>query len=299
MKLSDRAVYAMSITPFTEDGSLDEPLLRAHLRFLAEGGVGVFLCSQGSGEGDLLGPDEKLRIYEVGVDELGGVTPVCAAGVGLAGSTAEIAALARGAAGAGVDAVYVLPPRPSPQTPRPEEIERYYRTVIESVACPVILANNAFLAGYSVPLPIILRLVEAYPHVESVLLVDANPGALATYAGALGARARVLTGIVSGVLAAHALGVAGVLCMEANVVPELVPDIWSALETGDLATAEAGYRRLMAISAPIARYGNPRSLKDALRALGRDGGHLREPYLSLSDAERADLEQWLRAVGLT
>jgi 4-hydroxy-tetrahydrodipicolinate synthase len=298
MKLSDRAVYAMSITPFTEDGSLDEPLLRTHLRFLAGGGVGVFLCSQGSGEGDLLSAAEKLRIYEVGVDELRGVTPVCAAGLGLAGSTAEIAALARGAADAGVDAVYVLPARPSPQTPRPEEIERYYRTVIEAVDCPVILANNSFLAGYSVPLPIIVRLVEAYPHVESVLLVDANPGALAACAGALRDRARVLTGIVSGVLAAHALGAAGVLCMEANVVPELVPRIWSALEAGDLEAAEAGFRRLMAVSAPIARYGNPRSLKDALRAIGRDGGHLREPYLSLPDAERADLEQSLRGLGL-
>src|SRR5258706_5318517 len=113
MKLTDRAVYAMSITPFTRDGALDETLLRSHLRFLAAGGVGVFLCSQGSGEGDLLSAAEKLRVYEAGVDELRGVAPVCAAGIGLAGSTAEIAALARGAEAARVDAVYVLPPRPS------------------------------------------------------------------------------------------------------------------------------------------------------------------------------------------
>src|SRR5581483_10127288 len=280
---------------FTREGALDEGLLREHLRFLAEGGVGVFLCSQGSGEGDLLSADEKRRIYEVGVDELGGRAPVCAAGIGLAGSTAEIAAVARSAAAAGVDAIYVLPPRPSPQTPRPEEIERYYRTVIEAVERPVILANNSFLAGYSVPLAIVTRLLETYPHVEAVLVVDANPALLGQYVAELRGRARVLTGMVALILQAHALGAAGVLCMEANVVPDLVPGIWAALEAGDLAAAEQGYARLLALGAPIARHGNPRSLKDALRVIGRDGGFLREPYLPLPEAERADLEHSLRA----
>jgi 4-hydroxy-tetrahydrodipicolinate synthase len=298
VNLSERAVYAMSITPFSRDGALDEALLRAHLRFLAGGGAGVFLCSQGSGEGDLLTSEEKRRIYEIGVDELRGVAPVCAAGIGLAGSTAEIASLARSAGAAGVDAVYLLPPRPNPMTPRAEEIERYYRTLIEAVDCPVIVANNAFLAGYSLPLPLVARLVEAYAHVQAVLLVDANPGLLGQYVSAFSGGARVLTGMVSLILQAHALGAAGALCMEANVSPGLVPSIWAALEAGDLRWAEAGYRRLLAVSAPIARYGNPRSLKDALRAIGRDGGFLREPYLSLPEAERQDLARSLREAGL-
>lgn len=297
MKLAERAVYAMSVTPFTREGALDEALLRAHLSFLVEGGVGVFLCSQGSGEGDLLNAEEKRRIYEIGVDEVGGRAPVCSAGIGLAGSTAEIAALARAASDAGVDAVYILPPRPSPQTPRPEEMERYYRTVIEATDRPVIVANNAFLAGYSVPMPIVMRLLEAYAHVEAVLLVDPNPGLLGQYVAELRGRASVLSGMVSLIMQAHAIGAAGVLCMEANVVPDLVPSIWAALEAGDLPGAEKAYARLLAVGAPIARYGNPRSLKDALRVIGRDGGFLREPFLSLPEAERADLERSLQAAG--
>jgi 4-hydroxy-tetrahydrodipicolinate synthase len=128
--------------------------------------------------------------------------------------------------------------------------------------------------------------------------VDANPGLLGQYVSAFSGRARVLTGIVSLILQAHALGAAGALCMEANVAPALVPSIWAALDAGDLPRAEAGYRRLLAVSAPIARYGNPRSLKEALRALGRDGGSPREPYLPLPEAERADLERSLREAGL-
>ncbi|HZV52253.1 MAG TPA: dihydrodipicolinate synthase family protein [Candidatus Dormibacteraeota bacterium] len=297
MRIAERAVYAMSITPFDAHGELDEALLRAHLRFLSAGGVGVFVCSQGSGEGDLLTGAEKLRIYEVAVEELHGAAPVCAAGIGLAGATAGIEALARGAAERGVDAVYILPPRPNPVPPRPQEVERYYRRLIEAVDCPVILANNAFLAGYTLPLPTVITLVEAYPHLEAVLLVDANPSLLAQYVRAVGERTLVLTGVVSGILQAHAVGAAGVLCMEANVVPDLVPAIWSALEAGDLTAAERRYRRLMELSTVIARYGNPRSLKEALRAIGRDGGHLREPYLPLPGEEFADLQRSLREAG--
>ncbi|HLH69730.1 MAG TPA: dihydrodipicolinate synthase family protein [Candidatus Dormibacteraeota bacterium] len=298
MRIAERAVYAMSITPFDPEGGLDEALLRSHLRFLSAGGVGVFVCSQGSGEGDLLTSAEKLRIYEIAVEELHGVVPVCAAGIGLAGATAGIEALARGAVERGVDAVYVLPPRPSPHPPRPQEVERYYRRLIEAVDCPVILANNAFLAGYSLPLPTVATLVEAYPHLEAVLLVDANPSLLGQYVHAIGERRLVLTGVVSSILQAHAMGVDGVLCMEANVAPDLVPAIWSALEAGDLVAAERQYRRLLELSTAIARYGNPRSLKAALRAIGRDGGHLREPYLPLPQEELADLERSLHKAGL-
>jgi dihydrodipicolinate synthase/N-acetylneuraminate lyase len=53
-------VHAMSITPFDRKGAIDSGLLRAHLRFLAAAGVGVYVASQGSGEGDLLSFDEKV-----------------------------------------------------------------------------------------------------------------------------------------------------------------------------------------------------------------------------------------------
>ena len=299
--LTDRAVYAMSITPFTRNGDLDEQLLRDHLRYLDGGGVGVFLCSQGSGEGDLLTADEKTRIYEIGVDELGGKTAVCAAGIGLAGTTRQIADLARRAAAAGVDGVYLLAPRPSPMPMRPDEIDRYYRTVIEAVDCPVILSNNAFLAGYTVPLEIFEGLVRDYDHVRAVLLVDGSGGAtglLAQYVDRLGPRVPIWTGAVTQVLTAHAVGARGVLCMEPNVVPDVVTVIWRALEAGDPRAAAQAFDRLLRLNAPIARYANPRSLKDALRVIGRDGGHLREPYLALPDAQRADLEASLRALGL-
>ncbi len=36
-------VYGMTITPFDEEGAIDEGLMREHLRYLAAGGVGVYV----------------------------------------------------------------------------------------------------------------------------------------------------------------------------------------------------------------------------------------------------------------
>src|SRR4051812_12358998 len=104
----------MSITPFTEDGVVDEGLFRSHLQFVAAAGIGVYVASQGSGEGDLLSFDEKVRLYEIAVEELDGRAQVVAAGIGLAASTAAVLELARAAEGTGVDAVQILGPRPGP-----------------------------------------------------------------------------------------------------------------------------------------------------------------------------------------
>src|ERR1700756_2836503 len=111
-------VHSMSITPFTKAGPVDWSLFRAHLRFMAVADLGVYVASQGSGEGDLLSAVEKVELFQTAADELGGSRPVVAAGIGLAGSTRDAMELVARASAAGVDAVQLLGPRPGPLPPR-------------------------------------------------------------------------------------------------------------------------------------------------------------------------------------
>lgn len=296
------AVFSMSITPFTENGALDEGLLREHLRFMADGGVGVYLCSQGSGEGDLLTAEEKLRMYEIGVEELKGRTSIHAAGIGLGHRTEDVVALAKGAAARGVDAVYILGPRPGPVALRPEEIEGYYREVIEAVDCSVIVSNNLSLTGYSLPAPLIETLARDYDHVKGLLIAD-NLGPLvnqvARFSESIGDRVEIRIGMTALALTAYALGADGLLCFEPNIAPKLASGVFDALKAGDGPTAMARYRRLMQLNLLCSKYGNPRSLKDAMSMLGRNPGRLRRPYRHLEGADRADLEAGLHALALT
>jgi 4-hydroxy-tetrahydrodipicolinate synthase len=296
------ATFTMSITPFRADGEIDEPALRAHLRTQRDAGVGVCLCSQGSGEGDLLSADERLRVYEIGVDELKGHVPVYAAGIGLAHSTDRIVALAKRACAIGVDAVYILAPRPGALVPRPIEIESYYREVIEAIDCSIAVSNNSALAGYSFSVDLIETLVRDYPHVTEVLIAD-NVGPLINQvqrlSRTLGDRVTIRVGMSNQSLLAHAAGAKGILNFEANIAPRLTEGLWTALLAGDGDTALKRFDRFVELNLLCARFGNPRVIKEALRILGRDGGHLRRPHLPLDANEQAELAAGMARLALT
>ncbi|HUI49414.1 MAG TPA: dihydrodipicolinate synthase family protein [Acidimicrobiia bacterium] len=291
-------VHVMSITPFDRTGGIDESLMRAHLRFVAAAGVGVYVASQGSGEGDLLSFDEKVALYRIAVDELGGRVPVVAAGIGLAASTGATRDLAVAAARAAVDAVQLVAPRPGPVRLRDDELEAYFRSVVEAVECEVHISNNVALAGYELPMGIVRRLIADYAHVRAVNVSDPRPAPLRAYVSELvercGATIDVRVGMVRDIVEMHALGARGVLCFEPNVAPNLVSVVWQELQAGAAPDVDG----LLRLNAALAKGGNPRSLKAALAIIGRDGGDLRAPYLPLTDADYEELASELRRLEL-
>jgi 4-hydroxy-tetrahydrodipicolinate synthase len=292
------AMLGGAVTPFDDAGALDERLLRDHLRFIADAGSGVYLCGHGSGEGDLLTHQEKLRVYRVGVDELGGEVPVSAF-VAHGGTTSEVIELAKQAEDTGVDAIQIVAPRPGPRRPRDEEIEGYFREVIESVACDVHVNDNASLAGYTLPVALLDRLVGDYAHVRAVNLSLGLPeltAKLTHLKAAFGDRIAVRAGITPAVATVHALGGSGLLCFEPNVAPRLTVAVWEALERGQAGGGD--YVRLLQLNMVLSEFGNPRSLKAALRVLGRDAGIPRKPYLPLPPADAAVLASRLAELDL-
>jgi 4-hydroxy-tetrahydrodipicolinate synthase len=251
------------------------------LRFLRDAGCGVYVASQGSGEGDLLSFDEKVRCYEIAVEELRGVVPVVAAGIGLAGSTAAIATLARAAAAAGVDAVQVLGPRLGALRPRPDELAAYFRTVIDALSCDVHVSDNVVLAGYELSAELIAALLDEFPRVRALNISDPRHDVVAGLVDRFAPRTEVRIGIAAQLAS---IAVDGFLSFEANVAPGLVVGACTTME----------FDALLRLNHALARGGNPRSLKAGLRILGRDGGSLRAPYRELGPAEYDELEAFLQ-----
>src|SRR6187399_1024864 len=75
-----RYCIVISITPFDDQGRLDETAFRAHLRRLGEAGVSVYVGGSGSGEGYALSFEERERVFQIAVEELKGKVPVRAMG---------------------------------------------------------------------------------------------------------------------------------------------------------------------------------------------------------------------------
>ena len=93
--------YAALVTPYRKDGAIDEEMVERLVWHLLDNGLRGFYLTGSTGEGFLLSPDERVRIYERVVKAARGRAKIIAHVGAL--STNEAVALARRAAKAGVD----------------------------------------------------------------------------------------------------------------------------------------------------------------------------------------------------
>jgi 4-hydroxy-tetrahydrodipicolinate synthase len=280
------STYVVGLTPFTVDGSLDEPTLRAHLRRLADAGIGVYLGGSGSGEGYTLDPHEARRVLEIGVEELRGRVPVRAMGVEPR-SAREMIAYGRAAAEVGVDAlqVYSLDIGHG-NRPRPDELRAYLFDVLDAVSLPVVLSSH-FSVGYGLSPELVSELVEQH---EGIIGVHCSHDDLTILVGlldAVGDRVEVHVGGPMHALSCLALGGHGFLSSEGNLVPTLCVEIVDAYARGDFVACRREYARLVRLHAGFRRLGGIAAVKCALELLGLPGGAVRRPRLPLDTDRRA------------
>lgn len=279
----------MSITPFDPAGAVDERLLRTHLERLASHSVSIYVCSQGSGEGLGLSLREKEQIYRTAVDVAGGRVEVVGAGVGISGDTDSALEQVRVLSATGVDAIQVFPPRTGALRPRDGEIEEYYGEMVRVAGCPMVLGENVTLVGYEIGRGLIERLLAAHPEITGLsYTAPGSVGQLADLIRTLQGRVDIRTGWLHHVANVAAMGGAGILCFEGNVLPGLPAALWASLTQGR-PDAMALLRQLLSVNTILSRFGNPGSIKATLDHLGLPAGSLRRPLLPLGESDRAEL----------
>ena len=147
-----RIITAM-VTPFAADGELDLDVARSLARHLvAHGSEGLVLAGT-TGEGPTVTDDERIRLVEAVVDEVGDRASVIAT----TGTydTRHSVHLTREARAAGADAFLVVTPYYS--KPPAEGVYRHFRVYAdEGISRIIIGATNRFddlQYGYSIPEP--------------------------------------------------------------------------------------------------------------------------------------------------
>ncbi len=285
----------MSVTPFNEDGSIDDGALSEHLQFLAATGTAICLASVGTGERTQITEAETRHVYEVGAKAIGGKVPVWSAGIGRA-DAATTAVKAKEAMDAGLDGVYIYGPQGGPPSNRPpaREIETHFIESLEGVPSPVLLANNTAVTGYDIPIEIFDRLLDRFDQVLSVNSAHPDMYYNLSLIDTVGPRRPVFVSMTVQLLTALAVGAVGVMSPESNVAPRLCMSVTDSYKRGDYAMAFEAFSKVMRLSAVLAKYQNPRSQKAALTLLGRPGGGtLRRPYLPLDEAAHKDIARVL------
>ena len=133
-----KGYFVPIFTPFNRDGSIDEVAMRHNISYLVDEGIDGITMTGSFGEFPLLSSDERIRLYELAVDEVQGRT-VVVAGTAHA-QTTETIRLSQAAQGAGVDGVMLI--APYYLVPSEQDLREHFGAVVQNVSLPVTIYNN-------------------------------------------------------------------------------------------------------------------------------------------------------------
>ncbi len=229
-------VIAALLTPFTDDGDIHVPALRAHLHRLADCGIDGVMTAGTTGEGPLLTDEETLTVLGEAVDVVAGRLRVYAH-VGRIGTTATVD-LARRSVALGADAVTAV--CPFYYTLTQAELVTHFRALVGAVpTTPAFAYNIPRCTGNDLTIAALHELADlgltgvkdstrdANRHRELTELAAARDGAFLAFMGSDGL-----------IRESFEMGGDGIVSSITNVAPELVRDLRDALLRNDLAESE-------------------------------------------------------------
>ena len=279
-------VVAIPVTPFAEDGSVEQDTYRALLRRLLDGGITTLTPNGNTGEFYALTPEERRLVTEWTIDEAGERAVVL---VGVGHDIPTAVASARHARELGAQMVMVHQPV-HPYVSAAGWVD-YHRAIAEAVpelgVVPYI--RNAQLSG--------ARLAELADHCPNVIGVKyAVPDAakFAAFARDAGLDRFVW---VAGLAEPYApsyfsAGATGFTSGLVNVAPSVSLNMVEALRSGDYPAAMKVWeqiRRFEELRAANGSADNVTVVKEALASLGLCRRDVRPPSRALPEEERAEV----------
>lgn len=281
------------VTPFGEDGAVDHELLERHVEAQLEGGVEFLVPCGTTGESATMTPEEQRAVVSTVVKAAAGRAAVMA-GAGT-NDTREAAALARGAAEAGADAI--LSVSPYYNKPTPAGLLAHYGAIAAAAERPVFVYNVPGRTASNIDAETTLRLAE----VDGVMGVKEASGDLEQIMAVIAGRPDdflVLSGDDALTLPILAAGGDGVISVAANEAPRLMSHMVRAALSGDLEGARTLHYRLLPLMQANFIVTNPIPVKTALSIMGRLPARFRLPLTPMDESGQAALRRALETAGL-
>jgi len=273
-------IYVAMLTPFGEDGSINESVLRKIIEFQIEAGVDGLFPISSVGEFIHMTREEKIRMMEIVVDQAKGrvrVTP----GVGSSYPDESIL-LANKAKALGCDGVVVAPPYFYTQSQ--ENIEKYFEAIADAVDMPIIL--------YNIPLftqPLSYDVVKRLARRDNVVGMKDSSGSMVDFMHFMdkikiaGENISVMTGREETLFPCLMVGGKGCVTATSGILPEIMTGIYRAWQARRYDQARELQLSVLLIIRAMFSMPFPLGFKYALELRGFKMGPPKQP---LSDAER-------------
>lgn len=284
-----RLLTAM-VTPFKEDGSVDESRTAELAQSLVDDGHdGLVVCGT-TGEYSTMTDEENEKVFRI-VKEAVGEQCKIVAGVG-SNDTAHTLHLASLAEGIGVDGLLVVTPYYN--KPTQAGVAAHFTTVANAVKTPVMLYDIPGRAG----IPILPATFEKLATHENIVAVkDAKADFAAATEVMVATDLQYYSGDDGLTLPWMAMGAVGLVGVTTHVAPALFRQLIDAVVAQDLSTAQKLHLEIAPIvSATMTRVPGCVAAKQILSWQGKlDSATVRLPHVDPTDEEialmRADLEK--------
>ncbi|MEU1012668.1 dihydrodipicolinate synthase family protein [Streptomyces sp. NPDC005890] len=279
-------VVAIPVTPFAEDGSVDQDAHRALLRRVLDGGITTLTPNGNTGEFYALTPEERRLVTELTVEEAGDRATLL---VGVGHDLPTAIASARHARDLGAAMVMVHQPV-HPYVSAAGWVD-YHRAIAEAVPD---LGVVPYLRNAQLPGARLAELADHCPNVIGVKYAVPDAARFAAFARDAGLERFVW---VAGLAEPYApsyfsAGASGFTSGLVNVAPAVSLNMIEALRAGDYPAAMKVWEQIRRFEELRAAHGNANNVtvvKEALAALGLCRRDVRPPSRPLPEDERAEV----------
>ena len=282
------------VTPFHQDGSIDEAALRNLVAWQVESGIDFLVPCGTTGETPTLSHDEWLYVIDVTVEVAAGRVPIVAGAT--SNSTHEAVAKAKEvAARPGVNAI--LTASPYYNKPTQEGQYRHFKAIAEAVDKPIILYNVPGRTSANIEPGTLARLAEI-PNIAGVKEASGNMTQIAEVCNAVPEHFLVFSGDDAITLPVIALGGVGIISVASNEIPHEMAQMTRAALGNDWHTARQIHRRYLALMQANFLESNPLPVKAVLAMMGKIEENYRLPLLPMRRELRSRLQKIATEAGL-
>ncbi len=282
------------VTPFTQEGAVDEAALRSLVAWQVESGIDFLIPCGTTGETPTLSHDEWLHVIDVTIEVVAGRVPVIAGAT--SNSTQDAVAKAKEVSSRpGVDAI--LTASPYYNKPTQEGQYRHFKAIAEAVNKPVILYNVPGRTSANIEPATLARLSEV-PNIAGVKEASGSITQIAEVLNLVPETFLVFSGDDAITLPVIALGGVGIVSVASNEIPREMAEMTRAALANDWQTARTLHRKYLPLMQANFIESNPLPVKAVLAMMGKIQEIYRLPLLPMRRDTRSKLQKIATDVGL-
>jgi len=277
------------ITPFDENGNVDEQALRQLVEFQIKNNIdGIVPCGT-TGESPTLSHEEHHKVVEIVIDAVNGRVPVIA-GTG-SNSTKEAIELTKTAAEARADGS--LQVCPYYNKPTQEGLYRHFSAIAKSVDIPIIIYNIKGRTAVNIETKTLARLAKDHSNIVGVKEASGDINQMQEVLDTLPKSFTVLSGDDNMVFDLMSRGGKGVISVASNIIPKEMHEFTSFMLNGETEKAKELNEKLMPLFKAMFIETNPIPVKTALALKGMIKESFRLPMCEMAEENKEKLRKIL------